>query len=94
MPVIDDPILMPNPGGPILDELEFGAILVPPLVPPRDPGDVTRGGVGASMMDPNRGCGEVVLGTGDEVEEEALLLLIRGGLGCGANIVLALDCGT
>jgi hypothetical protein len=85
MPVADDPI--PSPGGSIPYELEFGVI----LVPPRDPGDVTRGGVGASMMDPNCGCGEVVPGTGDEVDGEPLLE--RGRLGRGANIALALECG-
>jgi len=94
MPVLVDvdPILiLPKPGGNIPDELVFGVIVVPPLLPPRYPGDVTRGGVGASMIDPNCGCGEVELGTGDTAEGEALLM--KGALGCGANMVLELDCG-
>jgi hypothetical protein len=86
--VPDDPILTPNPGGNIPGELEFGVIPILLLLPPRYPGD-TRGGVGASMMDPNCGCGEVVLGTGDKMED---VLLTKGTLGCGENMVLTLDC--
>jgi hypothetical protein len=41
------------------------------------------------MIDPNWDCGEGAFGTGDEVEEEALLVM--EALGCEANIALALD---
>lgn len=41
------------------------------------------------MIDPNWDCGEGAFGTGDGVEEEALLVM--EALGCEANIALALD---
>lgn len=78
--VADDPIFIPSPGGNFPDGPEFRVMFVLLLPPPKYPGDVTRGGVGASMMDPNCGCGEVVLGMGDEMEGGAFMA--KGALDC------------